>query len=266
MKPITDLARHLDAARLAAQETKRLTEAHPELTAAEGYAVQEAGIEIRLGRGERIIAYKMGLTSKAKRDQMGLHQAIYGVLTDKMRLTPGAPYSLKWQIHPKAEPEIALKIGRPLQGNLTRDEVWAAVTDVAPAIEVLDSRYVGFKYFSLPDVIADNASSSQFLIGESVPKPDHWSSLESWMLRFFANGTLAHEAPGSEISGSPIQSLVDQVALLTEHGKSLEAGSWILLGAATAAVPLERGMEVRLELSTPATCETGRSLVLRVEA
>ena len=216
----------------------------------EAYAVQAEGIRLRESAGEKVVAYKMGLTSEGKRRQMGLNEAIFGVLTDRMQLRAGEPYRLQGRIHPKAEPEIALRISRPLSGVISADEAWSIVDQVAPAIEVLDSRFIGFKYFSLPDVIADNASSSDFLIGRGLAKPSHWKDLESWRLSFTAPQLLS-EALGLEISGSPIRSLVDLSRLVQDQGKTVPAGSWVLLGAATPAVALHSGMRVSLSLDCP---------------
>lgn len=251
----TTLATLLQEARLQARETRRLTEAHPSLTAQDAYSIQAAGIGLRQEAGERIVGFKMGLTSQAKRKQMGLHEAIFGVLTDRMQLSQSVPYRLAGQIHPKAEPEIALRLGRDLSGLLSPDQAWECVDQVAPAIEVLDSRYVGFKYFSLPDVIADNASSSQFLLGKSLCKPAHWQELETWHLGFYSlqnhQRRLLSEASAREISGSPILSLVDLARLLQEQGKVAPAGTWVLLGAATPAAALCSGLEVELVLTAP---------------
>jgi 2-oxo-3-hexenedioate decarboxylase len=249
------LATLLHEARLEGREMRRLTEAHPTLTARDAYLIQAEGIRLREKAGERGVGFKMGLTSEAKRKQMGLHEAIFGVLTNRMQLWANTPYRLAGQIHPKAEPEIAFRLGRDLSGLLTPDQAWECVDQVAPAIEVLDSRYVGFKYFSLPDVIADNASSSQFLIGNGLCKPSHWRELESWNLGFFSlkdsHKALLAEAQGKEISGSPIQSLVDLARLLHEQGRIAPVGSWVLLGAATPATPLHSGEGVELVLTAP---------------
>ncbi len=263
--PIQELARTLHDARLAAREIPRITENGP-LSIDEAYSVMESGIQLREHDGEQVIAYKMGLTSEAKRRQMGLDQAIFGILTDRMELRSGVPYSLQGRIHPKAEPEIAFRVGRMLDARknpINADEAWGAVDQVAPAIEVLDSRYVGFKYFSLPDVIADNASSSDYLIGAPVPKPAHWSELEQWKIDFIVNGTVMHQAVASEISGSPIRSLVELTELLARRNQVLPAGSWVLLGAATAAVALEPGMSVELEMQGPSAPSKTRLAVAR---
>jgi 2-oxo-3-hexenedioate decarboxylase len=260
---LQELALTLHDARLAARETPRITEKGP-LSIDEAYSVMEAGIGLRERNGEQVIAYKMGLTSEAKRRQMGLDQAIFGILTDRMQLRTGEPYALQGRIHPKAEPEIAFRVMRMLDGRegpISADEAWDAVDEVAPAIEVLDSRYVGFKYFSLPDVIADNASSSDYLIGKAVPKPTRWSELETWKIEFIINGTLQQQALGTEISGSPIRSLVELTALLAQRNQVLPAGSWVLLGAATAAVALEPKMTVELRLHGSTFASETRLLV-----
>jgi 2-oxo-3-hexenedioate decarboxylase len=189
----------------------------------------------------------MGLTSEAKRRQMNLKSPCYGVLTDRMRVEDGATFGLKGTIHPKIEPEIAFVIGRELKGRVTREAALAACSGVCAAMEILDSRYVGFKYFSLPDVVADNSSSAWFVTGRKLAKPDaaDWKNLQMTME---VNGQVAQSALSSEISGDPVLSIVQLCELLAESGLSLPAGSIVLAGAATAAVQLEPGMQVRLRV------------------
>jgi 2-oxo-3-hexenedioate decarboxylase len=241
---VDTLAVRLDDALLSAREVTRLTDEVPTLSLEEAYRIQEAGIARRLSRGERIAGYKMGLTSQAKREQMGLHEAIYGVLTDQMLL--GDRMSLTGTIHPKAEPEIAFRTSRILRGEVSRDEALAACDGVCAALEVLDSRFVGFKYFSLPDVVADNASSSRYLLGP-------WQSpaglaLDRLEMVMSVDGEPVERAVSSAISGDPVLSIVELCRLLASHGRELPAGSIVLAGAATSAVALQPGMRVSLRV------------------
>ena len=114
------------------------------------------------------------------------------------------------------------------------------------ALEILDSRYRDFKYFSLPDVVADNASSSHVVL------PERWvdaggGDLSSVELVMSIDGTPRQRARGSAISGDPVLSVVQLCALLATRGRSLPPGSVVLAGAATVAEQLVAGMEVRLD-------------------
>lgn len=244
---VSKWANYLDAGMLEAHELERITAAEPELGLEDAYAIQQAGIRLREARGEKIIGYKMGLTSKAKREQMGLHAPVYGVLTDRMQVRGN--FHLKGTIHPKIEPEIAFLIGKQLSGKVTESDVLAACSGVAAALEILDSRYKGFKYFSLPDVVADNSSSAWFTVGE-FRKDFSGLNLAALGMRMSVNGQLAQQAVSSEISGSPVQSVIQLCELLAGHGKVLPAGSIVLAGAATVAVQLEPGMTVQLDVDS----------------
>ena len=95
----------------------------------------------------------MGLTSRAKMQQMGVSEVIWGRLTDAMRLEEGGEMSHARYTHPRVEPEIAYIMRKPLSGNVSLAEALDAVEAVAPAMEIIDSRYRNFK-FALADVIA----------------------------------------------------------------------------------------------------------------
>ena len=241
---IERLAGHLDDARRHAREVERLTLEAPELDLPQAYRVMDAGIALRVARGERVIGLKMGLTSEAKRRQMSLDAPIYGVLTDAMVVR--GTFHLQGTLHPKIEPEIAFRFARGLQGTPDRAGVLAACTGVGPALEILDSRYRDFKYFSLPDVVADNASSSHVVL------PERWVDVEGRDLSgvglvMSIDGTPRQRATGAAISGDPVLSVVQLCTLLAGRGRSLAPGTVVLAGAATVAEPLAAGMEVRLD-------------------
>lgn len=239
MPDLDALARELDEALRARREIPSLTKTHGMFDLAEAYRIQERGIRMRLARGEKIVGYKMGLTSAAKREQMSLEAPIYGVLTDAMRV----PDELRVAdgVHPKIEPEIAFVTARELRGRISRDEAFAALQGVAPALEILDSRFTGFKYFSLPDVVADNCSSWRFALGPLSP-PRDTSGLR---MRMSIDGRVVQETDSNSISGHPLESLVQLVGMLPH---ALPAGSIVLAGAATVAEALRPGMQISLEV------------------
>ena len=233
------LARELDEALLARREIAPLTKTRGDFDLAAAYRVQERGIELRLARGEKIVGYKMGLTSEAKRVQMNLGAPIYGVLTDAMRIE--SELRAGDGVHPKIEPEIAFVTRRELHGQITLQQAFDALEAVAPALEILDSRFVGFKYFSLPDVVADNCSSWKFALGP-LQKPRRVSGLA---MRMSVDGAVKQQANSNDISGDPLVSLVQLAAMLPHP---LPAGSIVLAGAATVAAPLRAGIAVSLHV------------------
>jgi 2-oxo-3-hexenedioate decarboxylase len=240
-----ELARVLDTARLERRAVPPLTRTHADLPLADAYAIQAEGIRLRVARGERVVGLKMGLTSEAKRRQMNLDSPVYGVLTDRMRIEAGGVVRLGQGIHPKIEPEIAFRTSRELKGRITREEALDACASVFAAMEVLDSRYIDFKYFSLPDVVADNSSSSLFVLGtaEHPPRAFDLTRLEMVME---VNGERAQAARSDAISGDPVLSVVQLCELLAQRGESLPAGSVVLAGAATVAHMLKPGDRVKL--------------------
>ncbi len=233
------LARELDEALLARREIASLTKTHGEFDLNTAYRIQERGVLLRLARGEKIVGYKMGLTSAAKRAQMNLPVPIYGVLTDAMRVE--GELRVLDGVHPKIEPEIAFVTRRELSGSVDHGQAIDALEAVAPALEILDSRFVGFKYFSLPDVVADNCSSWKFVLGPLL-KPRETGGLR---MRMSVDGKLAQEASSNDISGDPILSLLQLVAMLPHP---LPAGSIVLAGGATVAEPLRPGMTISLQV------------------
>jgi 2-oxo-3-hexenedioate decarboxylase len=242
------LARQLDDARRARREIEPLHKTFGEFDLEDAYRIQRAGIGLRVQRSEAVAGYKMGLTSKAKREQMNLAMPIYGVLTDAMRIPDGETFHVKHGIHPRVEPEIAFVTSRELRGPIGVEEARDAIASVCAALDVLDSRFTGFKYFSLPDVVADNASSLHFVLSDDARAPGglRFGDLD---MRVLVDGKLVHQAKSSAISGNPLLSLVQLVELLHAHEQELPAASLVLTGAATPAEPIRAGQTIRLEVT-----------------
>ncbi|MFJ5136062.1 2-keto-4-pentenoate hydratase [Streptomyces sp. NPDC088707] len=228
---ITALAEALDT---AARDGRPLTGggSGPQDTE-EAYAVQEALVARRVARGERLTGFKLGFTSLAKMRQMGVSDLIHGRLTDRMEIPDGGRVDISGLIHPRVEPEVAFLLGDTLRPG---GDPMAAVAAVAPALEVIDSRYHGFR-FSLPEVIADNTSAAGYAVGA-------WSApgdLDNLGVLLELDGRLAETGSTAAILGSPLRALAAAARLAGE----LEPGTVILAGAATAAVPLPPGTHAR---------------------
>lgn len=244
---VEKLANHLHQARKNKSGVEQLTKEYSNLSRPLAYQIQWEGISLRERDGEKVIGLKMGLTSEGKRKQMNLDAPLYGVLTDKMLISNNSNFSIKNLIHPKIEPEIAFKFKKDLKGLVTREEVLDACEEVYPCMEILDSRYEMFKYFSMEDVISDNSSSSHFILGKAN-KDFRNLDLINLNLKMFVNGQCAQEGTTKAISDDPVQSIIQLAHLLSESDRYIPKGSVVLAGAATAAVELKPGMQVELEM------------------
>jgi 2-oxo-3-hexenedioate decarboxylase len=241
---VNGIAQLLDDAARQRQPTQQLAARGLPLTLPEAYAVQAELIRRRERRGERLVGVKMGFTSEAKRKQMGIADLIWGRLTDAMCLRSGASTSLADYIHPRIEPEVAFRLRKPLSGAVTRAEAAASVEAVAPALEIIDSRYRDFR-FSLADVVADNSSSAAVIIGEWQPAPANLGKLAIQMR--FDDRAVQHGSTAA-IMGDPWLSLVAAARLAGESGLTLAAGWLIMAGGATAAESLTAPTRVRAEV------------------
>ncbi|MEZ4238998.1 MAG: fumarylacetoacetate hydrolase family protein [Myxococcota bacterium] len=235
------MAARLDDAAMAANAVAQLS-AEAQITVPQAYEVQALNVGRRLSRGERLVGIKMGFTSRAKMIQMGLSDLIWGRLTSGMRLEDGGVVDFARYVHPRIEPEVAFLLGAPLQGEVSPAEAGAAVEAVAPAMELIDSRYRDFK-FSLPDVIADNASSSGFVVGAWR---DPAIDLATLGMVMEVDGVPAQIGSSAAILGHPLRSLAAASRVVAGAGMRLEPGMIVLAGGATAAVALKAGQHVRM--------------------
>lgn len=234
---LNGLAAQLDDAALSAKAIPQIAEAAG-LGTDDAYAVQAALVERRLARGERLVGLKMGLTSRAKMLQMGVSDVIWGRLTDGMRVADGGSLDTRGFIHPRVEPEVAFLIGRDVRPG---EDFASVVEAVAPAVELIDSRYADFR-FSLPDVIADNTSAAGFAIGPWQPVP---AGLDNLGVLLEVNGRVVQTGSTAAILGDPRRAFDEAVRLAGQQGVRLREGWVLMAGAATAAVPLPPGAHVR---------------------
>ncbi|MPZ27629.1 MAG: 4-oxalocrotonate decarboxylase [Micromonosporaceae bacterium] len=234
MNDVAELATRLDRAQQAGQAIEQLT-ATTELDVETGYQIQEQVVAQRIRRGERLVGLKMGLTSQAKMAQMGVREVIWGRLTNAMRILDGGTVEVGQYVHPRVEPEVAFLLsGEP-------GPFGSAVRAVAPALELIDSRYANFR-FTLPDVVADNTSAAGFVIGPWCPVPD---GLDNLGVLLEVDGRVVETGSTAAILGDPRRAFAQGVHLAARAGVQLEPRWVFLAGAATAAVPLVPGSHVR---------------------
>lgn len=256
MDRLTRYAETLDTAAREAEATPQITPADPAFTVAEAYEVQKLSVDRRLVRGERRIGVKMGLTSRAKMQQVGVDEAAWGRLTDAMLVEEGSALSRAKYVHPRVEPEIAFLMKAPLSGRVTGAAALAAVEAIAPAMEIIDSRFENFK-FALEDVVADNTSSSGLVIGSWHDPRSDFSNLG---VILEIDGQVVQVGSTAAILGHPLRSLVAAARLVAEAGEQIEAGSIVMAGGITAAPNLAIGQTVR------ATVQDLGSIMFQVEA
>lgn len=234
------IAELLDNAALEAEAIEQISKQRI-LSLEESYAVQGLSLARRYKRLEQFSGIKLGFTSKAKMEQMGVHDLIWGRLTDRMQYIEDEQLDSSQFIHPRAEPEIAFRLSADIDKILDRTNVSQYIDAVSLAIEIIDSRYKNFK-FSLEDVIADNCSSAGYILGE-------WHELSTpyakTPISLFVNDECIQSGNASAILGDPLQSVFEASRLVIENGESLEAGHIILAGAATAAVHIKAGDKIK---------------------
>lgn len=237
---MSDLARRLIE---AVRTRTALDPADSGLSPEAAYAVQD---EVIAGLGGVMVAAKLGLTSRAKQQQMKVDEPLYGWLVEGSQIYPGEPLVRSSLIQPRVEPEIAFLTDTELGGDgVSAVQVLAATAAVLPAIDVLDSRYAGYS-FTLPDVIADNSSAARFVVGDPVPVAG--IDLRTVGCVFSKNGQLVATASGAAVLDHPANAVAWFVRKLAERGRSLPAGSLVLSGALTAAVPVEPGDSITVEI------------------
>lgn len=242
-----------DAARAAAllDDAARECRAVPQFEAgsfdlAQAYAIQRASIQRRIERGERMKGIKLGFTSRAKMVQMGVDSLIWGLLTDSMIEEEGGIVAPGRYIHPRVEPELCFLTRRKIDGPLTALEAVDHLEAVAPAMEIIDSRYRDFR-FTLEDVVADNCSSAGLVVG---PWSRRFDGLSNAGVRLQLDGRDVQVGSTAAILGHPLRAVVQASRLLHGAQMSLPAGSLIMAGAATAAEALRAGVHVRCEIGS----------------
>ncbi|WP_296221436.1 2-oxo-3-hexenedioate decarboxylase [Pseudomonas sp. UBA2684] len=234
------LAEHIENAELHVHDISKVTNDYPDMTFADAYDVQWEIRRRKEARGNKIVGLKMGLTSWAKMAQMGVETPIYGFLADYFSVADGGVVDCAKLIHPKIEAEISFVTKAPLHGpGCHIGQVLAATDFVVPTVEVIDSRYENFK-FDLISVVADNASSTRFITGGQMANVAD-VDLRTLGVVMEKNGEVVELGAGAAVLGHPASSVAMLANLLAERGEHIPAGSFIMTGGITAAVPVAPG-------------------------
>lgn len=237
---IEELAEYLEDCELQAKEATKITDRFPDMDFDDAYDIQYAIRRRKLERGNKISGLKVGLTSRAKMKQMGVETPIYGFLADYFDRPDGGEIETDQLIHPKVEAELAFVTKAPLKGpGCHIGNVLAATDFVIPAVEIIDSRYENFR-FDLASVIADNASSSRYVLGGQMAAPAD-VDMRTLGVVMEKNGQVVELGAGAAVLGHPAASVALLANMLGERGEEIPAGTLILTGGITAAVTMEKG-------------------------
>lgn len=215
----------------------------PGLTIESAYRIQRHNVELRLAAGERQVGHKVGLTSRAMQQQLGVDQPDFGVLTDRMQIANGGTFDPRTLIAPRIEPEFAFRIGEDLPPAPDLAQLRAAIDGVAVALEIIDSRIADWK-IALVDTVADNASSARVVWGEFAPADEGMlTALPGREITLRQDGAVAATGAGSAVLGDPLVSLHWLATAIGAFGERFRAGDRVLAGAVCAAVPLTADSE-----------------------
>ena len=222
------------------------TDGDPEMTADDGYAVQERFVERLLADGDRMVGYKLGLTSAPMQEMLGVHEPDYGPVLAGMTEDDGAVLPVSRFIQPKVEAEIAVVLAEALRGpGVTTLQSARAISSAVAAIEVVDSRIADWR-IGLPDTIADLASCGAVVLGARPVPIDGWDPRLVGMV-ISRNGETVATGAGAAALGNPVAAVAWLANTLAPHGVTLEAGRFVMTGSLHAAFDVASGDTVRAD-------------------
>lgn len=241
------------AAELARAERNRtaldpLTAGHPEIGVVDAYEIQLINIRQRVAAGARVVGHKVGLSSEAMQQMMGVDEPDYGHLLAEMEVFENVAVSAANYLYPRVEVEVGFILADDLPGSgCTEDDVLAATAAFAPAIELIDSRIKDWK-IALCDTIADNASSAGFILGPQrvSPKDVDICAIEAVLTR---NGEVVAEGRSDAVLGNPVTAVAWLARKVDSFGVRLKAGDIVLPGSCTRAIDVRPGDEFLAEFA-----------------
>jgi 2-oxo-3-hexenedioate decarboxylase len=240
---VSEAAGTLAAATADRVAVPRLTEAYPDLSLDVAYAIQAEGCAGRVAAGERVVGAKLGLTARAKQEQMGVAEPVYGRLLSGGLHPAGDPVVVDELIHPRVEPEIVFVMREGLRGpGVTAAEVLGATRAVCCGLEIIDSRYADFS-FTAADVVADNTSAARIVLGPTMVPPDGLDlALVGLLLE--VDGSTVATAAGAATMGHPADAVAMLANWLGTRGEAILPGWVVFSGGLTAAVALTAGTTI----------------------
>jgi 2-keto-4-pentenoate hydratase len=241
-----DAAAALRDAQRTARAIPPLIDTWPGIDVEDAYRIQLDNISRRLDAGATVLGHKVGLSSKAMQQMMGVDEPDYGHLLDDMAQREDASVDVAGYLIPRVEPEVAFVLGADLPGQgCTEDDVLAATESVTAALELIDSRILDWR-IALPDTIADNASSAGFVLGAARVAPGD-VDLTTIPVRLLRNDEEVGVGRSDAVLGNPVTSVAWLARKVASFGVRLQAGHVILPGSCTRAIDARGGDEFRAD-------------------
>jgi 2-keto-4-pentenoate hydratase len=221
-----------------------LSETYPSLTPGQAYALQSAWLELKRMEGGQLVGRKIGLTSTAMQEQLGVNEPDYGFILDSMVVPSGSVLPRAAFLLPRIEPEIAFWLAEDLHGpGVTAEQVLAATQGVSAALELVDSRIENWR-IKLVDTIADNASSARLIVSSHRISPQELD-LAVEGVELLRDGEPVGAGTGAAVLGHPAIAAAWLANKLAEFGVSLLKGQVVLPGAMCASVSVTAGKTYR---------------------
>lgn len=218
-----------------------VSKGNPKFEIKDSYSIQLLNIDKEIASGRKITGKKIGLTSAAMQNMLGVNQPDFGHLLDSMKVENNTVLA-KTLLQPKAEGEIAFVLKKDIVGpNVTVEDVIEATDYVCAAIEIVDSRVADWK-INIIDTVADNASSGMYVVSDKRIDPKT-IDLKKVKMEFYKNGEKINEGLGTDVLGDPAYCVAWLANTLCKYGVALKKGEVVLSGALTAALAAEAGDE-----------------------
>ena len=250
---ITQLGDELYEALTRCRVVDPLTTRHREITIEDAYGIQQRLNARRVSAGETIIGKKIGVTSQAVMNMLGVFQPDFGLLTDGMVYNEGQAIPASTLIQPKAEGEIAFILKHDLVGpGVSAADVIAATEGVMACFEIVDSRIRDWK-IKIQDTVADNASCGVFVLGDRVVSPLD-VDLNTCGMVLEKNGEIVATGAGAAALGAPANAVAWLANTLGALGIPLKAGEVILSGSLAIMVPVQAGDSLRVTIGGIGGC------------
>jgi len=250
---IDQLGDELYEALKACRTLEPLTNRHADITIDDAYAIQQRMMKRRLDAGEKVVGKKIGVTSKAVMNMLGVFQPDFGWLTDAMVYNEGQAIEAKTLIQPKAEGEIAFVLKKTLKGpGVSAADVLAATEGVMACFEIVDSRIQDWK-IKIQDTVADNASCGVFVLGDRLVDVRDVDLATCGMI-LEKNGEIIATGAGAAALGHPANAVAWLANTLGAHGIALEAGEVVLSGSLAIMTPVQAGDNLRVTIGGIGGC------------
>lgn len=241
---------------------KPLTHRFETIDIEDAYRISEHMLKLREDNdGEKVVGKKIGVTSAAVQEMLGVFQPDFGFLTDTMTCNNGDSVKIDGQlISPRAEAEIAFMLKQDLQGpGVTETDVLAATDYIMPCFEIVDSRIENWQ-IAIQDTIADNASCGVYVCGDEKIDPNNLD-LPNLEVQVFKNGEAISNGKGSAVQGNPLTAVAWLANTLGEFGIPFKAGEVILSGSLVPLEPVVAGDEMHMVLCDPDKTDLGSATI-----